>query len=124
MKLYIKDKTELGRAKRHLRIRKKVIGTKERPRLSVHRSYKNIYVQFIDDIEAKTLFSISTLNKKFKQICTKGGDVEAAKKLGLLAGEEAKKIGVENIVFDRGGYLYHGRIKALAEGLREAGLKF
>ncbi len=124
MKLYIKDKTELSRIKRHLRIRKKVIGTKERPRLSVHRSHKNIYLQFINDIDANTIFSISTLSKVFREKFAKGGNIEASKQLGILAGNEANKKGIENIVFDRGGYLYHGRIKAIAEGLREAGLKF
>lgn len=124
MKLYIKDKRELGRIKRHSRIRKKVIGTKEKPRLSVCRSHKNIYLQFINDIEANTIFSISTLSRILREKFAKGGNIEAAKQLGILAGNEAKKKGIENIVFDRGGYIYHGRIKALAEGLREAGLKF
>ncbi|NQT75047.1 MAG: 50S ribosomal protein L18 [Candidatus Omnitrophica bacterium] len=124
MRKKFKNKPELGRIKRHYRIRKVVSGTKERPRLSAHRSHKNLYVQLIDDMSNTTLLSLSTNDKGFKKECANGGNVEAAKKLGACISREAKKKGIESVVFDRGGYLYHGRIKALADSAREAGLKF
>jgi len=125
MKKKIKSQSESGRTTRHYRIRKKVSGTKEVPRLSIHRSNKNIYAQFIDDISHNTLMSLSTNDNAFKkEFGAKGGNVEGAKKAGAYIAREAKKKGIEKIVFDRGGYLYHGRIKFLADAAREAGLKF
>src|SRR3989338_3318339 len=115
---------EAGREKRHWRIRKRVTGTVARPRLSLHRSHQNIYLQLIDDIEQKTLASFSTQSKEFKGVYPKGGNIEAAKKLVELAAKAFKSKGYERIVFDRGGYLYHGRVKALADALRAGGLQF
>lgn len=109
------------RLKRHLRVRKKVFGTPERPRLSVYRSEKNIYAQIIDDINAITLVSASSLEKDFS---AKGGNKEGAKIVGELVAKKAIEKGLTEVVFDRGGYVYHGRVQALAEGAREAGLKF
>lgn len=109
------------RLRRHLRVRKKVFGTPERPRLSVYRSEKNIYAQIIDDINAVTLVSASSLEKDFS---AKGGNKEGAKLVGELVAKKAIEKGLTEVVFDRGGYVYHGRVQALAEGAREAGLKF
>lgn len=120
----IRSKSEAGRIKRHYRIRRSVSGTKDKPRLSVHRSHKNLYVQFIDDMANATLLSLSTNDKVFKKECAWGGNIEAAKKLGVYISREAKKKGIEQVVFDRGGYMYHGRIKVLADSARESGLKF
>lgn len=106
------------RIKIKFRIRKKVNGTAERPRLSVFRSNKQIYAQVINDIEGKTLASASSLGLE------KLAKVDQAKKVGALLAEKAKAAGVEEVVFDRNGYLYHGRVQALAEGAREGGLKF
>lgn len=103
------------------RVRKKVLGTAERPRLSVYRSNMQIYVQAIDDTNGTTLFAASS---KEGSISAEGTKIEQARKVGLLAAEKAKGANIETIVFDRGGYLYHGRIKSLAEGAREGGLKF
>lgn len=119
-----KNKAELGRIKRHYRIRKVLSGTKDKPRMSVHRSHKNLYVQLVDDTSNTVVLSVSTKNKEFKKDCSWGGNIEAAKKLGAHVSKEAKKKGVERVVFDRGGYLYHGRIKALSDSARQAGLKF
>ena len=105
----------------HQRIRRKLSGTKERPRLAVFRSVAHIYAQVIDDVEGKTLASASSVDKDGK---TKGGNVAAAKAIGKLVAERAKEKGVKRVVFDRGGYQYHGRIKALADAAREAGLEF
>jgi large subunit ribosomal protein L18 len=105
----------------HTRIRRKVQGTTERPRLAVFRSVAHIYAQVIDDVEGKTLVSASTVDKSGK---TNGGNVAAAKSIGKLVAERAKEKGVKHVVFDRGGYQYHGRIKALADAAREAGLEF
>ena len=125
MKGKIKNQSESGRIKRHYRIRKRLSGTKEVPRLIVHRSHGNIYAQFVDDMAQGTILSLSTNDQVFKkEFGPKGGNVEAAKKLGAYIAREAAKKGIQKIVFDRGGYLYHGRIKALADGAREAGLKF
>ncbi len=104
----------------HKRIRVKLSGTAERPRLNVYRSLNHIYAQLIDDMEGKTLVSASTREAKIKT----GGNVAAAKEIGKKLAEKAKAKGVSKVVFDRGGYLYHGRIKALADAAREAGLKF
>ncbi len=112
-------KTE--RERRHLRVRKKVSGTQERPRLCVYRSNTNIYVQIIDDVAQKTLVAASTLDKEVK---TKHANKEAAKEVGALIAKRAKSKKIENVVFDRGGYIYHGIIKELAESAREGGLKF
>ena len=102
-------------------IRKKIAGTSSKPRLSVYRSNKDIYVQIIDDLSGKTLVSASSRTKDFK---AEGTKVELANKVGKLVAEKAKAAGIENVVFDRNGYLYHGRVKSLAEGAREGGLKF
>ena len=109
------------RMKRHSRVRSKISGTPERPRLSVFRSENNIYAQIIDDVAGSTLVSASTVEKGFEG---SGGNVEAAKKIGALVAERALKKGIEEVVFDRGGYIYHGRVQALADGAREGGLKF
>jgi large subunit ribosomal protein L18 len=104
----------------HSRIRRKLEGTAERPRLNVYRSLNHIYVQVIDDAKGETLISASSLAAKAKT----GGNVAAAKEVGKLVAERAKEKGIKKVVFDRGGYLYHGRIKALADAAREAGLEF
>lgn len=109
------------RLKRHKRVRAHILGTAETPRLCVFRSAKHIYAQVIDDVAGKTLVAAATNEKDFGVY---GGNIEAAKKLGAIVAERALKAGIENVVFDRGGYLYHGRVKALAEGAREGGLKF
>ena len=109
------------RLKRHKRVRAHISGTAETPRLNVFRSDKHIYAQIIDDVAGKTLVAAATNEKDFGGY---GGNVEAAKKLGGIIAERALKSGIENVVFDRGGYLYHGRVKALADGAREGGLKF
>ncbi|BBH24013.1 50S ribosomal protein L18 [Paenibacillus baekrokdamisoli] len=113
-----------ARLKRHLRVRKKINGTTQRPRLSVFRSSKHIYAQLIDDVLGVTVASASTLDKEIAEQVTNGGNIEAARKIGELIANRAKAKGVEQIVFDRGGYLYHGRIQALADAAREAGLEF
>ena len=109
------------RLKRHVRVRGKISGTPECPRLNVFRSNANIYAQIIDDVNGVTLVSASTLEKDFEGAT---GNAEAAKKVGAVLAERAKAKGIEQVVFDRGGYIYHGRVAALAEGAREAGLKF
>ncbi|MDO4565952.1 MAG: 50S ribosomal protein L18 [Oscillospiraceae bacterium] len=109
------------RQMRHRRVRGKISGTKERPRLNVFRSSKHIYAQLIDDLTGSTLCSASTLDKDFEGA---GGNAEAAKKVGESIAKKAASLGITEAVFDRGGYIYHGRVKALAEGAREAGLKF
>jgi large subunit ribosomal protein L18 len=114
-----------GRARRKLRIRKKVQGTSERPRLSVFRSAKHIYVQVIDDVAGSTLASASTLSKDLRGGLGEGDKkTVAAKKVGALVAEQCKSKGITKVVFDRNGYLYHGRVKALADAAREAGLDF
>jgi len=104
----------------HSRIRKKVSGTQERPRLAVYRSLNHIYAQVIDDVSGKTLVAASTTEKDLKGAT--GGNIEAAQKVGRAIAERAISAGVENVVFDRGGYVYHGRVKALLDATREAGL--
>ncbi|WP_042171420.1 50S ribosomal protein L18 [Paenibacillus gorillae] len=113
-----------ARLKRHLRVRKKITGTVARPRLSVFRSSKHIYAQLIDDVNGVTVASASTLDKELTEAIGNGGSVEAARKVGELVAQRAKAKGHTAIVFDRGGYLYHGRIQALADAAREAGLEF
>ena len=105
----------------HMRIRRKLRGTTERPRLAVFRSVAHIYAQVIDDTEGKTLVSASSVDKIGK---TKGGNVAAAKAIGTLVADRAKEKGIKQVVFDRGGYQYHGRVKALADAARAAGLEF
>lgn len=107
----------------HERIRKKLMGTSERPRLNVYRSLNHIYVQVIDDLEGKTLVAASTAEGK-REARTGGGNLAAAKNIGKAIAERAKAKGINQVVFDRGGYIYHGRIKALADAAREAGLQF
>ena len=113
-----------ARLKRHLRVRKKLAGTTERPRLNVFRSSKHVYAQIIDDTKGVTLVSASTLDKELRDQIQNGGNVDAAQKVGALVAQRAKAKGIEKVVFDRGGYLYHGRVKALADAAREAGLEF
>ncbi len=113
--------TKAQRLKRHKRVRGKISGTPERPRLNVFRSETNIYAQVIDDVNGVTLVSASTLDKSIEGY---GGNVEAARKVGALIAERAKEKGIEAVVFDRGGFVYHGRVQALAEGAREGGLNF
>ena len=113
--------TRSQRIKRHKRVRAKIAGTPERPRLNVFRSAANIYAQIIDDVNGVTLVSANTLEKGFEGAT---GNAEAAKKVGLILAERALAKGIDVVVFDRGGYLYHGRVAALAEGAREGGLKF
>ena len=115
---------EKARKKRHFRVRKKVTGTPDRPRLNVFRSVKHIYVQLIDDYSRRTLVAASSIDKELKGKMSKGGNIEAAKTVGQLVARRAVDKGVKKIVFDRGGYLYHGRIKALADAAREGGLEF
>lgn len=114
-------KKEIRRFKLKMRIRKKVSGTQERPRLTVFRSNKEIYAQLIDDVKGVTLASASTVEKAFER---KGTKTEQAIIVGKNIAERAKSIGIESVVFDRNGYLYHGRIKSLADSARENGLKF
>ena len=118
-----KDKNAL-RQKRHQRIRNKVSGTAERPRMSVYRSINNIYVQFIDDEKGHTLASASTLDKELKDKIVDKTKSEQAKLVGELAAKRAADAGIEEVVYDRGGYLYTGRVAQVADGAREAGLKF
>ena len=113
--------TKAQRLKRHKRVRAKVSGTPERPRLNVFRSEKNIYAQIIDDVAGHTLAAASSLDK---EIPGNGGNKEAARAVGKLIAERAKAKGIGTVVFDRGGYLYHGRVAELAEGAREGGLEF
>ena len=113
--------TNAQRIKRHKRVRAKISGTPETPRLNVFRSAANIYAQIIDDVNGVTLASASSLDKSIDMY---GGNCTAAKEVGKLVAERAKAAGIENVVFDRGGYVYQGRVKALAEGAREGGLNF
>lgn len=108
----------------HIRIRKKIAGSGQRPRLNVYRSLDHIYVQLIDDASGKTLLSASSLDKELRKSKKSGGNIDAAKAVGKLIADRAKAQGIEAVVFDRGGYLYHGRVKALAESARASGLKF
>ena len=113
--------TNAQRLRRHKRVRGKIAGTPERPRLNVFRSETNIYAQIIDDVAGKTLVAASSLEKSFE---CEGTKTDAAKKVGMILAERAKANGIETVVFDRGGYVYHGRVAALAEGAREGGLQF
>lgn len=115
------DKNE-ARLKRHLRVRKKITGTTERPRLNIFRSSKHMYAQIIDDTNGVTIVSASTVEKD--AAVANGGNVEAARTVGTLIAKRAKEKGIDKVVFDRSGYLYHGRVQALADAAREAGLEF
>jgi large subunit ribosomal protein L18 len=108
----------------HERIRKRLSGSPARPRLAVFRSTKHIYAQIIDDSKGTTLIAASTLDADAKKDVKQGGNIAAAKAVGKLVAERAKQKGIDAVLFDRGGYIYHGRVKALAEAAREAGLKF
>lgn len=115
---------EALRRKRHRRLRNSVIGVSEKPRLNVFRSIAHIYAQVVDDSTHQTIVSASTVDKELKGKVKSGGNIEAAKLVGELVGKRAIEKGIEKVVFDRGGYQYHGRVAALADGAREAGLKF
>ncbi len=114
----------LIRKRIHVRVRKKVAGTAQRPRLNVYRSNTNIYAQIIDDQKGITIVAASSLEPAVKEKHKNGGNVETAKVVGKLIAEKALEKGIDNVVFDRSGYIYHGRIKSLAQGAREAGLRF
>ena len=117
-----KTNSNVSRLARHARVRKKVSGTAEAPRLCVFRSLKNIYAQIIDDTAGKTLVSASSIDAELK--ANYGGNKEAARAVGKLVAEKAIAAGIKDVVFDRGGYIYHGRVMELAEGAREGGLNF
>lgn len=119
----VKDK-EIKRKARHTRIRKKISGTGERPRLSVHRSHKNLFVQVVDDTSGKVVFGMSTLEKDFRGSKPYGGNVDAAAAFGEVFAGKAIEKGIKQVSFDRGGYLYHGRVKAFAEAARKGGMEF
>ncbi|WP_022847336.1 MULTISPECIES: 50S ribosomal protein L18 [unclassified Desulfurobacterium] len=111
-------------AKKHRRVRKKVFGTPERPRLAVYKSLKHMYAQIIDDTKGETLVAASTLDKEVREKVKGLSKTEAARVVGQVIAERAKAKGITSVVFDRGGFIYHGRIKAIAEGAREGGLEF
>lgn len=119
--MFKKEDRQAARVRRHLRVRKKVSGTPAKPRLAVFRSEKNIYAQIIDDVNAVTLVAASSLDKDFEGI---GSNKEAAKAVGEAIAKKAIEKGITEVVFDRGGFVYHGRVQSLAEGAREAGLEF
>jgi large subunit ribosomal protein L18 len=114
-----------GRSRRHMRIRKKVMGTSERPRLTVFRSLNHIYAQLVDDLSGRTILTVSDRDKEVApKLGSAKGKIEAGKLVGQQIAARAKEKGIERVCFDRGGYLYHGRVKAVAEGAREGGLNF
>ena len=115
---------EWGRVQRHRRVRKKIVGSAERPRVVVHRSLNNIFVQAIDDVSQKTLASLSSLNKDVVKAASKKGKISLSEQLGKAFAAQLKDKGLLKISFDRGGYLYHGRVKALAEAIRTSGIQF
>ena len=119
-----KTDRKMERTRRHIRVRRKISGTAERPRLCVFRSSNNIYAQIIDDTNRVTLVAASSLEEAVKSAVNHTGNKDAAKKVGELVAKKAVEKGITEVVFDRGGYIYHGRVKELAEGAREAGLKF
>ena len=119
-----KRNSEVRRQARHERVRKNISGTSERPRLCVHRSLNNLIAQVVDDSKQKVLFGLSTQNKELREKLTTGGNIAAASALGEVFAEKAKQVGVTKVSFDRGGYLYHGRVKAFAEAARNGGLEF
>lgn len=112
------------RKARHDRVRKRVQGTPESPRLNVYRSLNNIYAQIVNDEAGSTLVAVSTLDKEVKEAAKSGGNIDAAKAVGKVLAERATAKGIKKVVFDRGGYQYHGRVKALADAARESGLEF
>lgn len=118
------SKRRMARMKRKLRVRKKIYGTLDRPRLSVFRSSKHIYAQLIDDTSGKTLVASSSVEKAFRELDKPESKCAAANSVGKMIGERAKGKGINKVIFDRNGYIYHGRVKALSEGAREAGLEF
>jgi large subunit ribosomal protein L18 len=115
---------EAHRQRIHVRMRKRVVGTTERPRLCVHRTTRHIRAQVIDDATGRTIVAASSLDKEVREVIKGGGNVAASKVVGKIIAERAKAKGVEKVVFDRGGYQYHGRVQALADSAREAGLQF
>ena len=119
-----KESRSKVRAKKHMRIRNRFSGTAERPRLAVFRSNNHVYAQVIDDVAGKTLVSASTLEKDIKAELKNTDDIEAATKIGDVVAKRALDKGIKAVVFDRGGYIYHGKVKALADAAREAGLEF
>lgn len=119
-----KPNSNKNRVAKHRKLRKKIAGTSERPRLNIYRSLTNVYAQVIDDSIGKTLVSASTLDEEIKGKIKNGGNKEAAHLIGKLVGQRAVEKKITKVVFDRGGYLYHGRVKELADGAREAGLEF
>lgn len=118
-----KESRNIARKRRHLRVRKKIFGTEERPRLCVYKSEKHIYAQIINDEEGHTLVAASTLDPAIRDSVT-GVNIESAKLVGNLIAKKALEKGIKKVTFDRGGYIYHGRVKALADAAREAGLDF
>jgi len=118
------NKKELTRIKRHNRIKLRMSGTKAKPRLVIRRSLKNFYAQLIDDAERKAIFSLSTLNKEIKQSFPNCGNIKTAEAFGQIFASRAKEKGFSKIIFDRAGYLYHGRVKVFADALRKGGLEF
>ena len=119
-----KESRQLVRAKKHMKIRNRFSGTAERPRLAVFRSNNHMYAQIIDDTVGKTLVSASTTQKEVKAELEKTNNVDAAAYLGTVIGKRAVEAGIKEVVFDRGGFIYHGKVKALADAAREAGLEF
>jgi large subunit ribosomal protein L18 len=119
-----KENRKISRVKRHMRIRHRLAGTSERPRLCVYRSNKHIYCQIVDDVTCATLVAASTLDPDLKGKVTKTWGRDGAKAVGELVASRAKQKGIEAVVFDRGGYIFHGRVAAVAEAAREAGLQF
>lgn len=119
-----KKSKNVNRKARHARVRKKIAGTAQNPRLNVFRSNQNIYAQIIDDVAGNTLVAASSLDASIKEQVSNTSNKQTARLVGALVAKKALEKGIENVVFDRGGYLYHGRVQELAEGAREAGLKF
>ena len=122
--MFHKIDKNIGRVARHKRVRKNLSGTPGKPRFNVYRSTNNIYVQVIDDVNRVTLVSASTLDKAIKEQLDSTGNKKAARLVGKVAAERAIEKGIKEVVFDRGGYIYHGRVQEVAEGAREAGLQF
>ncbi len=120
----MKNKKEISRLKRHRRIKQRMCGNDKMPRLVIHRSLKNLDAQIIDDVQNKTLFSLATLDKEIKQKFKSCGNIKAAEFFGEAFARRAKEKGISKIIFDRAGYLYHGRIKAFADALRKGGMEF
>ena len=118
------NKAQLARVRRHKRVRSRVVGTSQRPRLNVYRSLNHIYAQIIDDSQGHTLMSISSLDSSLRDTLADKTKTEQASEVGKVLAERAKQAGITQVVFDRGGYKYHGRVKALAEASREGGLQF